>query len=191
MREMAGVLIHDADRPRGIQRPGLDDLAQVPDARRRRPGALGPRLVVREELAVRLHVRAATRGVHDDRGVAPREGVDVEARELARPLAFTGVGVKSAAAGLLDRQRERIEPGATQRPRQRTGRLALAQHLARPFHDPAEGHAGGTRGLARAADEARLEVLDEPRAGGTGGSERDGAPFDSDEISDELDAAAR
>src|SRR5207249_2544235 len=55
--------------------------------------------------------------------------------------------------------RERIEPGATQRPRQRTGRLALAEHLARPFHDPAEGHAGRTRGLARAAVEARLDVL--------------------------------
>src|SRR5437879_2666102 len=78
-----------------------------PDARRGRPGALGPRRVVREELAVRLHVRAATRGVHDDRGVAPCEGVDVEARELARPLALTGVGVKSPAAGLLDRHRDR------------------------------------------------------------------------------------
>jgi len=52
--------------------------------------------------------------------------------------------------------RDRVEG----RSREGTAVFALAQDLAGAFHDPTERHARGTRGLARAADEARLEMAD-------------------------------
>ena len=74
--------------------------------------------------------------------------------------------------------RDRVE----RRAREPAAILALAQHLARAFHDPAERHAGRARGLAGAADEARLEMADGrlARRGGT-----------RDDRSDELNASAR
>src|SRR5438128_775168 len=97
VREVAGILVRDPDGPPGAPRTWLQDLAEIADARREPLRPVGPGGVVREELAVVLHMRPAAGGVDDDLRIAPREGVDVQPRELASSLAVAGVGVQSTA----------------------------------------------------------------------------------------------
>src|SRR2546422_992313 len=108
-------------------------------------------------------MRAAARRVHHDLRVAPREGVDVVARQLARAVALAGVHVQRAAAGLLHRRRDTMAR-LIEALRGRAVALTSAELLARSFHDPAERHARGAGSLARAADEACLQMPDGGRA---------------------------
>ena len=75
-----------------------------------------------------------------------------------------------------------MRDGVERRTRDGVATLTLPQHLARAFHDPAERHAGRTRRLACATDQAGLEVLDGRRA------RRIGAPDDG---ADQLDPPTR
>ena len=99
--EMASILVHDADRPASADRNRFRDLADVPHASRERSGAVRPERIAGEDVSVVLEMRAAAGGVDDDLPFAPRKGIDVEARELARAFPIAGVRVQGAAAGLL------------------------------------------------------------------------------------------
>ncbi len=76
--------------------------------------------------------------------------------------------------------RDRIE----HRAHDRAIRFALPQDLARAFHDPAEGDARRARCLARATDQARLEVPDHGRWGLR-------PPRTPHKLADQLNATAR
>ena len=102
MREVAGVLVHDAQRTRGPIGPRPRDLRRVAHARAERATALRPRRILLEHVAVGLQVRAAACRVHDDRKVVAREGVDVQPRKLPRVLAVAGMRVQRTAAHLLN-----------------------------------------------------------------------------------------
>ena len=127
MREVAGVLIHDAQLPRDPIGPRSHKLGRIAHARREGPTAQRPRGILVEHVAVRFQVRAAARRVHHDGKVTARERIDVETRELACLLAVTGVRVQRAAAELLDR-RGHAAPVALEHPHGRA--LGLAERLA-------------------------------------------------------------
>ena len=74
--------------------------------------------------------------------------------------------------------RDRLERGTRERP----AAVPLPQDLARSLHDPTERHARRARGLTRAADQTRLEMLD-------GGVARRGGA--RDDRADQLNASAR
>jgi glycolate oxidase len=99
--EVTRVLVHDADRPPSARVDGLHDLADIPDARGERLGALRPQRIIGKDVPVVLQVRAAPSSVDDHLRVATRKGIDVVASELSRAFAVAGVRVQSAAAGLL------------------------------------------------------------------------------------------
>src|SRR5437867_1394518 len=83
VRKMAGVLIHDAQRPRDAIRPRPHDLGRIPYARRECPAARRARGILLEHIAVRLQVRAAASRVDHDRKVGAARGrVDVESCQL-------------------------------------------------------------------------------------------------------------
>jgi hypothetical protein len=77
--------------------------------------------------------------------------------------------------------RDGVETDAPDRTTDAALGVALGEHLARAFHDPAERNARGARGLARAAHQAGIEVSGQRRARRRGRS---------DELTDELDAPA-
>jgi glycolate dehydrogenase FAD-linked subunit len=107
----------------------------------------------------------------------PPEAAGQPRGEPREPETRTDVG-KTRRERETPRSRDRVE----RRPRERTTVFALPQDLARAFHDPPERHARRTRGLARAADEARLQMPDRrfARRYGT-----------RDDRADQLNAAAR
>jgi len=97
--------------------------------------------------------RSALRGCREGRCPADPAGqLGGETSEPEPRAEVSGARREREAA----RTRHRIE----RRSRESAAVLALAQDLARGFHDPTERDAGWTRGLARAADEARLQVAD-------------------------------
>ncbi len=112
-------------------------------------------------------------------------------RERRRPAKTTGKPRRQPrdpkASGKVgetrgDRKPSRLGDGVKRGARESAIAFALSQHLARAFHDPTKGNAGGTRGLARAADETRFEMADRRRA------RRGGRAHD---LTDQLDAAPR
>ena len=97
--------------------------------------------------------------------------------ESREPESRTDVG-KTRREREAPRTRHRVERGS----RERATAFSLSQDLARALHDPTKGHARWTRGLARAADKARLKMLD-------GGLARCGRT--RDDRADQLNASAR
>src|SRR3989442_928381 len=134
---MTRVLVDDPNRAPRARRDWLHDLAQVAHPRRECLRPTRPQRVRRQDVAVRLEVRAASGGIDYHLPVVPREGVDVVPGELTRAFAVPGVRVQGAATA-----------------------LPLTQHLARAFHDPTERHKGWARGLAGAAHQTRFEMFD-------------------------------
>jgi len=99
--EVTGILIDDPEGSAGTGGNGLHDLADVTDAGGKRLRTVGPHRIAGEDVTVILEVRAAPGGVHDHLRIVAGERVDVEAGELARPLALARVRVEGATAGLL------------------------------------------------------------------------------------------
>src|SRR3970282_379980 len=98
VREMTGVLVHDAQRPSHSIRPRPRHLGDVAHARTEFATTLRPRAVLVEHVAVGLEVRAAACRVHHDGQIASGERLDVETRERACLLAVAGMSVQRPAA---------------------------------------------------------------------------------------------
>src|ERR1700716_3262748 len=104
MCEVAGVLVHDAQRTPHTVPPRPRDLGRIAHTRAEGATARRPRRIFLEHVAVGLQVRSAAGRVHDDGQLAARARVDVGSRQLSRLLTVAGVGVKRAATELLDRR---------------------------------------------------------------------------------------
>ena len=111
----------------------------------------------------------------------PRESARSEApRHRRESAAHDDIG-ELRCEGKSPLARDRVETDPPHSARDRTRGAPLGDDLSSALHDPAEGNARWTRGLARAAHEARIEVPRERR----GGCHRR-----RHELSDELDAPA-
>ena len=110
MREVAGVVIRDAQRERMPRRPRRAELGRrSPLTSRTRAAnaarAIGPGRIVREQVAVLLHRRSAAGGVDGDPFDARAlEDLDGAPREGARLVQPAGMERQRAAASLLGRR---------------------------------------------------------------------------------------
>ena len=130
--------------------------------------------------ALRQHERPAFRARRER--AQPFDAARADAsRQRREPAAHDEVG-QPRRDGEPATARDGIEADAPDGARDPALRAALREHLSRALHDPAERNARRARGLARATDEARIEMSAE-RRGRRGGRRH--------EIADELDAPAR
>ena len=110
MEEVAGIVVGRAHAHRTRTRDQADRgevLGRVTHARREALRAIAPLRVVLEQPAVLLEVRAAARGVHDERVDVERlKGFDVAARQRAGIIARAGVRVQRPAARLFPRHKD-------------------------------------------------------------------------------------
>src|SRR2546425_2376624 len=174
MGKVAGVLVDDAQWARRAPSSGLRGLAHVADAGRECLGAVRPEGIRGQELAVVLEMRAAPGRIHDDLRVASGEGVDVEPRELPRPLTVAGVRMQGAAAHLLLRHAD-PQSVAFEQAHGRT--LGLAERFA---HDAAGEDARFRLGPLRATECGALAARRERRRPAETAGEARGEPSQAD-----------
>src|SRR3989442_1031057 len=200
---MTRVLVDDPNRAPRARRDWLHDLAQVAHPRRECLRPTRPQRVRRQDVAVRLEVRAASRGIDYHLPVGPREGVDVVPGELTRAFAVAGVRVQGAAPDLLLGDADAV-PVALEKAHRRA--LGLSESLAHDAAreeahvgvipiDAAEGRAFGRRSQRRdpaeAAGQSRGEARESEAGAEVGKACRDReAPWTRDRVEHRARGAA-